>query len=173
MTATTKNIVLTGPPGSGKTTVGRMVADAMKLEFVDMDLELERKYGCSVSDYFAEHGEAAFRKIESILCGSLSKKRGLVIATGGGVLLDPQNRSLLESTGTLVNLHASVETLVARLNNSNERPLLNGDLENKLSQLLENRRDIYSAVKIQINVEGLCSSDVSRQVTKEIEQANR
>ena len=96
-----RNLVLTGFMGTGKTSVGRQVAQRLGRPFVDMDVEIEARTGKSIPRIFAEDGEATFRRIESSLCQELGAQVGLVIATGGGALVDPANRAAVAQHGIL------------------------------------------------------------------------
>src|SRR5581483_9910495 len=100
------NIVLTGFMGTGKSVVGRQVAETLKAPFVDLDAMIVKKAGQSIKEIFASAGEPAFRALESQVVVEVSRQAGKVIATGGGALLDPQNREHLQRTGILVCLSA-------------------------------------------------------------------
>ncbi len=163
-----RNIALTGPSGSGKSTVGRLVANTLKRTFVDMDEELEKRFECEIKDYFASNGEEAFRDAESELVLELATKEGLVIATGGGVLLRKENRDALSSSVT-VNLRASMDALLERLAGHEDRPLLSGNARIKLKALLEERRDLYEAVVIQVDTEDKDPENVALMIAAVVE----
>jgi len=165
-----KNIALTGPPGSGKSAVGRLLAETLGREFADMDELLKQRFGCSIGDYFAAEGEASFRRAEALLCAELGAKQGLVIATGGGVLQNAQNKEHLQRNGILVNLRASLSTLEARLKASEARPLLEGDLTFRLSALIKERQATYDAVEIQVDTDEQSLSDVVRRIAEFVVQ---
>lgn len=153
-----RNIVLTGPPGSGKSAVGNALSKLLCREFVDMDEEIEKRSGCSIAEYFARNGEDAFRDAESEICLELSTHEELVIAAGGGALLRAKNRLALESSGVLVNLFADAVELLERISQNEDRPLVGGDRmarRRKLLSLLENRRAIYDGIPIQVDTTGL------------------
>ena len=122
------NLILYGPPGSGKTTVGQMAAHRLGREFLDFDDYIERRWGRPVPDYFVKGDEHLFRQREAETCRVVAARDDLVAAPGGGALLNPRNRAALEGTGTLVGLSAPLETLAARLEGSYSRPLLASDL---------------------------------------------
>jgi len=117
------NIVLTGPMGVGKTAVGTQVARELGRKFVDTDGMIERRSGCTIRELFAKMGEAHFRELEKKVVQEVSKKDGLVIATGGGVVLSPENMRRLRSNGIIVNLDAPLDTLMKRLYGVKDRPL--------------------------------------------------
>ena len=132
------NIVLIGMPGSGKTTIGKIVANALGREFCDTDGEFVKSNG-AIADYFNSNGEAAFRDKESEIVSELGAKNGLVIATGGGAVLDENNVRALRRNGVILFLDRSLENLVATA----DRPL-SKDKE-KLKNLFEKRYDVYKS----------------------------
>jgi shikimate kinase len=121
------NIVLTGFMGTGKSTVGRLLARRLGWPFVDTDELIESRHG-SIPEIFAEHGEARFRELEREIAQALAARHGTVVATGGRLLLDAANEAALGASGVIVCLAASTEELVARLaGEADRRPLLQGD----------------------------------------------
>lgn len=139
-----KHICLYGPPGSGKSTVGKYLAKKLDLPFVDLDIVIEQKAGMTIPHIMAELGEPAFRDQESAALRDVLAGQGHVIALGGGALLRDENRALAEAAGTVVCLHAKLEALLARLSQDEDRrPLLAGNLEQKLPALLEKRGEHY------------------------------
>ena len=122
-----KHLALVGLPGSGKSTIGRQVARQGGWVFVDADHAIEERLGCSIKDYFAQHGEAAFREIEAqVLRTLLQAPQPTVIATGGGAVLKPENRVALREGCTVFYLHATPEDIARRLRGDTVRPLLQG-----------------------------------------------
>ncbi|OZB71513.1 MAG: shikimate kinase, partial [Thiomonas sp. 13-64-67] len=119
--------------GAGKTTVGRTLAQRVGLRFIDSDHEIEREQGCTISALFSRLGEAGFRDIEARAIDALTQLEGIVLATGGGAVLRPENRKALHERGTVVYLRASPDDLAHRLRNDRNRPLLQqGDARAKL-----------------------------------------
>ncbi len=147
------NIVLTGFMGTGKTTVGRLLAERLGRPFVDMDAEIERRTGRSIPEIFAQEGEAAFRQQEAALAAELGQQSGLVIATGGGTLLAAQNRRALGANGIIVELYASPDALVERLRaETAQRPMLAGsDPVKRLHDLYERRRATYDVLPHRVD----------------------
>lgn len=162
-----RNIVITGFMGTGKTAVGRIVARGLGRRFVDMDEEIERQAGRSIAEIFAAEGESAFRGVETALCRELSAEKGLVIATGGGALVDPENRELMINSGIVICLTASADEIVRRLNEMDvsTRPLLNAtDPREELERLLQTRREIYRSFPWQIDTTTLSREEVAARV---------
>ena len=141
-----QNIFLIGPMGSGKTTIGKHLAKIFGLQFYDCDHELERLTGATVSLIFDLEGEAGFRVRENQLLKQLTAKRGVLIATGGGVVCNEENRRLLRSQGLVVYLKTSIENQLKRLNKDKSRPLLQADDRiQRLKDLAETRNPLYEA----------------------------
>jgi 3-dehydroquinate synthase len=163
------NLILTGFMGSGKTVVGREVARRLSRSFVDMDVEIEARAGKSIPRIFAEDGEAAFRQSEAALCEELSGRGGLVIATGGGALVDPTNRARMAGSGTVVCLTCEADEILRRVNEgeNSDRPLLAvADPRAEVQRLLALRRAAYQAIPWQVNTTGLSVEKVTQQVLK-------
>ncbi len=163
------NIVLTGFMGTGKTAVGRQLADRLRVPFVDLDVEISKKAGKSIPDLFAQEGEAAFRKLESAAITEIAQKDRMVIATGGGALLDEVNRKALEKNAVLVCLRARTDTLLGRIKEDRTRPLLAGEhLEQKLERLLKERKAIYDLCPVQVDTDNKTLSQVVEEITQKV-----
>ena len=133
--------------GSGKSTVGKLLAKKLSMLFMDTDLEIERRCGVSISDIFELEGEAGFRHRETQMINEICKKDGFVIATGGGVVTTEQNRKNLSQEGTVIYLKSSPDELWLRTRNNPRRPLLNNeDSKNTLENLLEQRSHLYNEI---------------------------
>jgi shikimate kinase len=145
-----ENIVLVGPMGSGKTTVGRRLADELGRDFFDSDHEIIDKTGVSIEHIFDIEGEKGFRSRESQMLSELSQKSGAVIATGGGIVLMPENRALLQQSGVVVYLASSIEQLLKRTSKSNNRPILEKSLdrEKTIRGILSEREAYYREVSV-------------------------
>ena len=150
-----KNLVLIGFMGTGKSTLGKAAASFFQTEFVDMDLYIEAKEGRSIPDIFAENGEAFFRDCERKAVKELAKREGIVIATGGGTVKNPDNVKDLRQNGVIVLLKADVDTILARTEKRGERPVLDGkdkgDRRKAIEQLLEERKCFYAGADIEID----------------------
>ncbi len=139
-----RTISLVGMPGGGKSTVGRHLARQLGLPFRDTDHEIESVIGCPIRDFFASHGEAAFRDLEQEAVDVLTQGKPIVLATGGGVVLREANRRALRERTTVIYLRSTPEELVRRLRHDTQRPLLQGgDPLHKLRQLYRERDPLY------------------------------
>lgn len=140
-----QNIVLCGFMGSGKTVTGKLLAERLGIPFVDMDLYIEQKAGMAVSEIFAAHGEATFRRMETEAATELGASEGTVIACGGGTVLRPENVTALKQNGRLFYLQVAPQTVQRRLTQDTTRPLLAGDKAERIFTLLAEREPIYRA----------------------------
>ncbi len=168
-------IFLYGPSGTGKSTIGRMLAEKLRLPFIDLDRVIETRAGMSISQIMNEQGETAFRDLETSALKSLTPSpsplgRGeSVIALGGGALLREENRALAEKNGKVILLMAQLNTLIARLESDpNERPLLAGDLRKKLSAMLAKRAEHYASFASQLHMDGKSVKQVVHQLQTEL-----
>lgn len=154
----TKNIILIGMPGCGKTTVGSLIADKLLRPFVDIDLEIQSRIGMCICDYFKEYGEASFRKIETEMLGEFARKSGLIIATGGGVIKNPANLPLMRQNGVIVMLNRPLCDLPV-----DGRPI---SMSCSLEKLGKERLPIYNAWK-DISVKAGKPEDTANEIIKE------
>ncbi|MEP7136211.1 MAG: 3-dehydroquinate synthase [Chloroflexota bacterium] len=156
------HIFLYGPPGTGKSSIGKIIARNLKLQFTDLDRVIETNVGMPISQIVEEQGESAFRDMETSALKeavgqafSATDSQDKVVALGGGALLREENRLFAESHGKVILLKADVETLFQRLNESpNKRPLLAGDMHEKLTTMLAKRGEHYSSFDLQVHVSG-------------------
>lgn len=162
------NIFFVGLMGAGKTTIGRLIAKQMDMVFYDSDHEIERKTGVKIPLIFELEGESGFRKRETAVIEELSQLNNIVMATGGGAVLLPENRALLENNGQVIYLRANVHDLWLRTRNDKTRPLLQGgNIKQKLEQLYIERDPIYTALADYIVDTGAQSAV---EITSHIEQ---
>ena len=146
-------LVLVGLMGAGKTTVGRRLAKRLGVPFMDADEEIEKAAGMSVSDYFAQYGEPAFREGERrVIARLLGEAQPCVLATGGGAFMDAETRAVIAQTATSVWLRAGLDLLVKRTSKRNTRPLLrNGNPREILQKLIDERYPVYGEANIVID----------------------
>jgi shikimate kinase/3-dehydroquinate synthase len=152
------SIFLYGPPGSGKTTIGRILADSLNLPFFDLDAEIENRWGCTIAEIFKIHGEAAFREAEKQEIGQLLAQGEAVVALGGGSLIHPAVCALVQDHGTVLCLQAALSELLDRLSDdtgrgepNRQRPLLSGDTASKLADLLSQRAEHYASFPLRLD----------------------
>lgn len=160
------NIVLVGFMGSGKSSVGRELARGTGYRFRDTDLLVRSRVGKSIPEIFAVHGEAFFRAQENAVLRSLQRERAMVLATGGGIVLDPANGPLLRRLGPVVWLVADESTIWERVSRNPNRPLLRtANPRQTVRKLLNARQDLYAAVAdFSVDSTGLDHQQVARQI---------
>ena len=145
------NLVLVGPMGAGKSSLGRRVAQRLGLDFVDADRRLEQQAGASIALIFEHEGEPGFRAREERLLAELLQERGLAIATGGGAVLSPATREALKSRAFVVHVQVGVEQQLERLERDQARPLLaQGDRRETLARLAAVRDPLYAEVADEV-----------------------
>lgn len=160
-----RNIVLVGFMGTGKTSVGKLLAVRCGMTFVDMDAVIQQRADKAIPRIFTEDGEPRFRQMERALVQELSTGSGHVIAAGGGVVLNPDNMADFSRTGLVVCLLASPEMIMKRTESDTERPLLAGeDKMNKIVSLLESRKKFYDSIPHRIDTTGLSVEEVADKV---------
>ncbi len=145
-------LVLVGLMGAGKTAIGRRLAGRLGIPFVDVDAEIEKAAGCSISDYFERYGEAAFRIGERKVMGRLLDGPVAVLASGGGAYMDAETRALIAQKAISVWLRAELDVLVERTSRRNDRPLLHGgDPRAILAELMDKRYPVYAQADIVVD----------------------
>ena len=165
--ADNSNLTITGFMGTGKSTVGSILAERLGRRFVDMDERLEAELGKTIAEVFADEGEEVFRQSEARLCQKLASETGLVIATGGGALVNDQNRQILAESGPIVCLTAGIDTVLERVEAFEDRPLLPGDRAEKrhnIERLLLGRREAYARIPLHVPTDGINAAAVADRV---------
>lgn len=168
------HISLIGLPGSGKSTIGRHLAKVWRMDFVDTDHVIEQRLKCSIKSFFAEHGEAAFRDIESeVLLQLLQQATPAVLSTGGGAVLRQSNRRALHTLSKVFYLQALPEDIARRLQYDTTRPLMQGDDPLKrLRELLQIRSPLYlETAHYVIDAARQNTSQISRKICMQAELA--
>jgi shikimate kinase len=144
-----RSIVLVGMPGSGKTSVGRRLAQRLELSFVDADTEIEKAADMPIADIFAKHGEPYFRAGEAKVIARILESGPRVVATGGGAFMNPDTRAKIRAQGISVWLKADYTVLLRRIKRKNDRPLfMNGDPEATMKRLLAEREPVLAEADI-------------------------
>jgi len=166
------NIFLVGPMGVGKTTIGRVLADKLGLEFFDSDREIEAATGADIPWIFDMEGESGFRVRETKMIEELTAKNGIVLATGGGSILADHNRRCLEGRGTVVYLRASIVQQVERTSRDKSRPLLQTpDPEQKIRQIMELREPLYLEIaQVVVDTNHRNPKSVCNEICRQLDQ---
>lgn len=167
---TAPNLVLVGPMGAGKSSAGRLLAARLQLAFVDLDVEVERGVGASVAQVFEREGEAGFRRREREALAAVLAGQGLAVATGGGAVLDPDNRALMRARGCVAWLQADVDAQLRRLEGDHSRPLLQrSDREAILRALARQRDPLYAEVAdLRLETGGLDAAAVAEALAAQL-----
>jgi shikimate kinase len=165
-----KNIFLIGPMGAGKSAVGRQLARSLHLPFMDSDDEIESRTGVDIPFIFEKEGEAGFRKREAAAIDDLTGIDGVVLATGGGAVVDAVSRSRLGGRGFVVYLYTTVAQQVARTKKGRERPLLeNGDRRQILDELLVKRDPLYREIAdLVVETDGRKVHSVAKEIIEKV-----
>lgn len=162
-----RNLTITGFMGTGKTTVGQILAERLGRTFVDMDARIEAEFGKTIAQVFADDGEELFRQAEARLCQKLAGENSLVIATGGGALVSEENLQAMEAAGPVVCLTAGADTILSRVEEFEDRPLLPGDREEKrrnIENLLLSRRGAYGRIPLRVPTDDIQPEAVAENV---------
>lgn len=166
------NLYLIGFMASGKTTVGRELFNSSKIfsEILDLDREIEKQLNRKVTQIFSESGEDFFRKIETQTLSEICKKKNALISLGGGSVIKDENIRLIKSTGKVVWLKAEAKTILSRLSsslNTEERPLINGKSESLISQMIDERNDLYDRIfDFKVDVDGKSTEEICELIIK-------
>lgn len=169
-----KNIVLIGFMATGKTAIGRMVAQRLGYRFIDIDEEIEREQKTTITALFRERGEAAFREIESATVRRIAGTEGVVIATGGGAVLRSDNVTALRGNGVLVCLSAEPETILKRTAGSADRPLLNvDDPLARIKELLAARQPLYEQADLVVPTDDRSPVEIADEIIESTKDRNR
>lgn len=158
--------------GAGKTVIGKELARRLELEFLDADQEIERRTGVDIPLIFEKEGEAGFRRREREVLDELTRRDGVVLATGGGAVLDAANREALQTRGRVIYLRTSVDAQATRTAQNRNRPLLHTeDRESRLRELFEARRPHYeSLADLTVDTDSGQVRQITQRIIKELER---
>lgn len=165
-----KNIFLIGPMGTGKSTIGRQIASLLRMDFVDSDHEIQDRTGVDIPTIFDFEGEEGFRRREKVVIDELTRKEGQVLATGGGSVLDPENRRNLSSRGYVIYLYCGVDQQYQRTMRDRNRPLLQTDDPlGRLRTLMDERDPLYrTTADLVVTTENRSASSVSKEILRKL-----
>ena len=162
------NLYLVGFMGTGKMTIGRELAKVMGRKFLDTDQVLEKRFGKSVNQIFADEGEKVFRDAERALALELAETENKVVGTGGGTIMDPISLEAFQKSGLLLRLYTRETNLINRLKRTSKRPLLKGEtpeeVEEKIKQLLAEREQVYGKINLRLETTDLTPLIAARKV---------
>ncbi len=164
------NIFLIGPMGTGKSTIGRQIASLLRLDFVDSDHEIQNRTGVDIPTIFDFEGEEGFRRREKAVIDELTHKEGQVLATGGGSVLDPENRRNLSSRGFVIYLYCGVDQQYQRTMRDRNRPLLQTDDPlGRLGTLMDERDPLYrTTADLVVTTENRSASSVAKEIVRKL-----
>ncbi|MEN6413525.1 MAG: shikimate kinase [Veillonellales bacterium] len=160
-----KNVVLIGFMGTGKTSVGRLLAARLHRPFIDTDSKIEQESGITVSEMFKQYGEAYFREQEKAVIAKVSRYTNTVIATGGGVVTSAGNMTRLKRNGIIIALQASLEVILERTERCNVRPLLDcPDRRRTVAALLRAREPLYGIADFTVDTSSLSPQQITDDI---------
>jgi shikimate kinase len=164
-----RNLALIGFMGTGKSSVGRLLAQRLRFEFVDTDALIEERAGQCISEIFARRGEAVFREIEQQVVAELAHRDGVVIATGGGLGANPANLASLQQHALVICLWASAAAVWRRVRRQTHRPLLQDpNPQEKIRALLAQREPVYRTADVLVNTEARSARVVAQHILREV-----
>ena len=161
-----KNVVLTGFMCTGKSTIGRTLAKKMGFRFVDSDEYIVKKQNMTIDEIFEKYGEEEFRRIEKECIKEISMMSNCIIATGGGVVLNPENIDNLKKNGVVFNLSASLETILSRTGAIAKRPLIRNSTAEEIESRMKARQPYYDNNHFKIEVDGLGPMQICTLIVK-------
>jgi shikimate kinase len=166
-----RNIILCGFMGTGKSSVGKRLAEMLGCDFVDLDAWIEAEAGMSISQIFASRGEPAFRALEAQMVERVAGDTGSIVAAGGGTIVDLKNLEMLKRSGIVITLTADVETILSRIDAGDDRPLLQGeDKSERIRILMEQRAQAYAKADIVIDTSPLSVDEVARRIIDRVRE---
>ena len=164
-----KNIILTGFMGTGKTSVGKCLAKELNLKFIDTDDLIEKEAGIYINEIFTKFGETYFRQLESKVINEVSSGANMIIATGGGAVVNPLNLLALKKNGILICLTASIDVILSRVGSGDERPLISeDDKKGAISNLLKVREPFYKKADFIVDTTTKTVGEVIKEIKEKI-----
>ena len=161
------NLILIGFMGTGKTTIGRKAANALRFKFTDTDKEIEQICGMTITQIFKKCGEVRFRSEEKAAVRRAAKENNQVIATGGGVVLDPENIEMIKENGIIICLTAPPDVIFQRISKNKSRPLLQTeDPLGTITKMLQERQPLYQCADFTIETSSSDSDDIAAEVVR-------
>ena len=165
MAAKKRNIVLCGFMATGKSSVGRRLAEMLGCDFLDLDSMIEAEEGMPISQIFASRGEPAFRALEARMVERIALRKGCVVAAGGGTIVDEKNLRRLKRNGIVITLTADIKTILERAGAADDRPLLRGNNKaERIRRLMEQRQQAYARADIVIDTSSKSIDEVAKSV---------
>lgn len=167
------NLYLIGPPAAGKTSIGRELARLLSMDFYDSDMEIEKQAGADIMWIYDLEGEEGFRLRERKVIEELTKLRAILLATGGGAIVEHYNRDRLSATGTVVYLSVSVDAQIARTEKDKKRPMLQGDVNKRevLLDIFTTRQHLYEEIAdITVNTDKRSVRSVVQEIIQKLEE---
>ena len=161
-----ENLVFLGMMGSGKSSIGSIVSKKLNIDFIDIDLEIEKKIGMSISRIFEYKGEKYFRQIEELITLKFLKKSKALISLGGGAFLNNRIKKEVLDNNISFWLNWDVKTLISRVKNSPKRPLAFKSSKNELIELIKKRSIVYSKAMYRIDCENLSKNEIAKKIIK-------
>ncbi|CAL4325857.1 Shikimate kinase 1 [Buchnera aphidicola (Protaphis terricola)] len=168
-----RNIFLIGPMGAGKSTIGRQLSQQLNMDFFDSDQEIEKRTGASISWVFDVEGENGFRERELKVINEITKKQGIVLATGGGSIKYQENRNILSARGIVVYLETTIEKQLIRTKRDKKRPLLQSNISHRtiLENLAIERNPLYEKIAdFKINTDSQSAKSVAYNIVRLLEK---
>tara|TARA_Y200000002_G_scaffold158181_1_gene130784 strand:+ start:1747 stop:2274 length:528 start_codon:yes stop_codon:yes gene_type:complete len=168
------NIILIGPMGSGKTSIGKKLSKMMKFSFIDTDHIIEEKTGVDIPTIFEHEGESGFREREKNILKEISNIENTVVGTGGGIIISPENREIIKNLGFVVYLTADIRELVYRTAQDKSRPLIkNNNTEKVMVDIIKKREKYYeNTSNIKISTDNYDTVKISKIIIKNYEKNN-
>ena len=168
------NIILIGPMGSGKTSIGKKLSKMMKFDFIDTDHIIENRTGVDIPTIFEHEGEEGFRKRENSILRELSNIKNTVVGTGGGIIISHENRKIIKNLGFVVYLTASIKELTYRTEQDKSRPLINStNTQEVIANLIKERQEFYEKTSnIKISTDNYDTVKISKIIIKDYEKNN-